>query len=94
MCLLAHTHPPLVSQFSRVSSTWGFVTFGIRATRHVEYGLERSMGRLCGRRLEKGYLGRVTGLTSECEPSWTSVCLDPKCPTLVKCGLEHVFISS
>jgi hypothetical protein len=46
MCLLAPRHPPLVSRFSRMSSTWGFVTFGIRATHHVEYGLERNMG--CG----------------------------------------------
>ena len=23
MCLLAHRHPPLISRFSRVSSTWG-----------------------------------------------------------------------
>ena len=44
MCLLAPRHPPLVSRFLRVSSTWGFVSFGIRATHHVEYGLKCSMG--------------------------------------------------
>ena len=44
MCLLAPRQPPLVSRFSGVSSTQGYVSFGIRATHHIEYGLECSMG--------------------------------------------------
>ncbi len=35
MCLLAPTHLLLLSRFSRVSSTWGFVSFGIRETTSI-----------------------------------------------------------
>ena len=100
MCLLTLRHPPLVSRFSRVSSTWGFVSFDIRATHHVEYGLEPIMG--CGSVviiLERATWGGLRALPQSescCGRRLQSVvvCYDPKCPTLVKYRLEHVFINS
>ena len=60
MCLLTSRHPSFVSWFSGVSSTQGFVSFGIRVTHHVEYGLDHSMDCDYGCCLGKSYLGRAT----------------------------------
>ena len=100
MCLLTPRHPPLVSQFLEMSSTWGFVSFGIRATHHVEYGLEPIMG--CGSVViisERATWGGPRALPQSescCGRRLQSVvvCYDPKCPTLVTYRLERVFISS